>query len=273
MPALKLTEFEAATAEFLPVQTIQLQLASTRARLGDLKPGFAQGVKKVHTPNLSSVSYLPEKRHLYAGIDTGELRLWDFNAGARRQAWLLIGSHKGSITSLLAVKPASKLDAAAGLVLTGSADSSIKLWDVKLRVQEAHVCVQTLVGHTGTVTSLVHKGACIISSSTDCTIRIWKAVEGRGMLTYPWFEPQVNLFTPLMQSLFSAWLLSRTHGPVSPACLHSVQLCSCNNISNFLEKNLLVFFFSNIILDIVQWHPFQGAACWRQKNNNNKPAG
>ena len=192
MPALKVAEFETATAEFLHVSTIQLQLSSTRPRLGEVKPGFAQGVKKVHTPNLSAVSYLPDKRHLYAGIDTGELRLWDFSAGARKQAWLLIGSHKGSTTSILAVSAASKIDAAGGLVLTGSADSSIKLWDVKLRVQETHVCVQTLVGHTGTVTSLVHKGACILSSSTDCTIRIWKAVEGRGMLTYPWFEPQVG---------------------------------------------------------------------------------
>lgn len=193
MPALKASEFEAVTAEFLHAQTVQLQLASNRPRLGDLKPSFAQGVKKIHTPTLSAVSYLPEKRHLYAGIDTGELRLWDFSAGARKQAWLLIGSHKGSVTCVLAVKPASKIDAAAGLVLTGSADSSIKLWDVKLRVQESHVCVQTLVGHTGTVTSLVHKGACVLSSSTDCTIRIWKAVQGRGMLIYPWFEPQVQL--------------------------------------------------------------------------------
>jgi len=183
MPALKAAEFEAATAEFIHVDTISLQLNSTRPRLGELKPGFAQGVKKVHTPKLSAISYLPDKRHLYVGIDTGELRLWDFSVGARKQAWLLIGSHKGSSSS--------RVNAAAGLVLSGSADASIKVWDVKLRVQETHVCVQTLVGHSGTVTSLVHRGACILSSSTDCTVRIWKAIEGRGMLTYPWFEPQV----------------------------------------------------------------------------------
>lgn len=192
MPALKAAEYEAATAEFVHVSTIQLQLSSTKLRLGESKPGFAQGVRNVHTPKLSAVSYLPDKRHLYAGIDTGELRLWDFNAGARKQAWFLIGCHKGSISSVLAVSAAASMEAAAGLVLTGSADSSIKLWDVKLRVQETHVCVQTLVGHTGTVTSLVHKGACILSSSTDCSIRIWKAIEGRGMLSYPWFEPQVG---------------------------------------------------------------------------------
>lgn len=193
MPALKAAEFEATAAEFIHVNTIQLQLNSTRPRLGELKPGFAQGVKKIHTPKLSAISYLPDKRHLYAGIDTGELRLWDFSVGARKQAWLFIGSHKGSITSVLAVSASSRVDAAAGLVLSGSADASIKVWDVKLRVQETHVCVQTLVGHTGTVTALVHRGACILSSSTDCTVRIWKAVEGRGMLTYPWFEPQVTL--------------------------------------------------------------------------------
>ena len=191
MPALKAAEFEAATAEFIHVDTISLQLNSTRPRLGELKPGFAQEVKKVHTPKLTAISYLPDKRDLYVGIDTGELRLWDFSVGARKQAWLLIGSHKGSITSVAAISASSRVNAAAGLILSGSADASIKVWDVKLRVQETHVCVQTLVGHSGTVTSLVHRGACILSSSTDCTVRIWKAIEGRGMLKYPWFEPQV----------------------------------------------------------------------------------
>ncbi|KAL0022030.1 hypothetical protein WJX77_007822 [Trebouxia sp. C0004] len=193
MPVLKAAEFEAATAEFIHVSTISLQLNSTRPRLGELEPGFAQGVKKIHTPKLSAISYLADKRHLYAGIDTGEVRLWDFSVGARKQAWLLIGSHKGSVTSVLAVTSSSRVNAAAGLVLSGSADATIKVWDVKLRVQETHVCVQTLVGHTGTVSSLVHRGACILSSSTDCTVRIWKAIEGRGMLTYPWFEPQAVL--------------------------------------------------------------------------------
>ena len=192
MPSLPASEFEAATAEFIHVKTVNLQLNSAPVRLGDAEPGFARGVKKVHIPRLSAISYLADKRHLYAGIDTGELRLWDFSVGARKQAWLLIGSHKGSITSVLAVSNSSRIDAAAGLVLTGSADASIKIWDIKLRVQEMHVCVQTLVGHTGTITGLVHKGQCVLSSSTDCSIRIWKAAEGRGMLAYPWFEPLVS---------------------------------------------------------------------------------
>ena len=192
MPGVKASEFEATTAEFVHVTHIPLQIGSSRTRLRELKPGFAQGVKRVHTPSLSSVYYFAEKQHLYAGIDSGELRLWEFRAGARQQAWLLIGAHKGSISSVLAVNSISRIDAAAGLVLTGSADASIKIWDVKLRVQETHVCVQTLVGHTGTVTSIVHRGSCILSSSTDCTIRIWKAVEGRSMMAYPWFEPHVS---------------------------------------------------------------------------------
>lgn len=193
MPGLPASEFDAATADFTHLKTISLQLSSTRPRLGDTEPGFARGVKKIHIPKLSAVCYLPDKRHLYAGIDTGELRLWDFSAGSRKQAWLLIGAHKGSITSVLAVTTGSKINAATGLVLSGSADASIKVWDVKLRVQETHVCVQTLVGHTGTVTGLVHRGQCILSSSTDCTIRIWKAAEGRGALANPWFEPLVSL--------------------------------------------------------------------------------
>ena len=212
MPALPSSEFEAATAEFVHQQTLSLQLSSTRQRLGNTEPGFARGVKKIHVPRLSAVCYLADKRHLYAGIDTGELRLWDFSVGSRKSAWLLIGSHKGSVTSVLAVSSGSRINAAAGLVLTGSADASIKVWDIKLRVQETHVCVQTLVGHTGTVTSLVHRGACILSSSTDCTIRIWKAAEGRGMLAYPWFEP----------------LVSKSFSTVFTLCTWQQLFCICN---------------------------------------------
>lgn len=53
------------------------------------------------------------------------------------------------------------------------------------------VCVQTLYGHSGTVTALVILGDYIVSSSTDGSIKMWRQEEGRGQLVYPWFELQV----------------------------------------------------------------------------------
>lgn len=54
------------------------------------------------------------------------------------------------------------------------------------------VCVQTLYGHSGTVTSLVLLGEYIVSSSTDGCIKLWRQEEGRKELVYPWFELQVG---------------------------------------------------------------------------------
>ena len=57
---------------------------------------------------------------------------------------------------------------------------------------EKAVCIQTLAGHSGTITALVHKGQFVLSSSTDCTVRLWKAAPGRGMMAHPWFVEQVR---------------------------------------------------------------------------------
>ena len=54
------------------------------------------------------------------------------------------------------------------------------------------MCIQTLAGHSGTITALVHKGQFVLSSSTDCTVRLWKAAPGRGMMAHPWFVEQVR---------------------------------------------------------------------------------
>jgi len=50
--------------------------------------------------------------------------------------------------------------------------------------------VQTLRSHGGTVTGMVYANGVLLSSSTDCTIRVWKADEGRELLLYPWFSMQ-----------------------------------------------------------------------------------
>lgn len=54
------------------------------------------------------------------------------------------------------------------------------------------VTVQTLHGHKGTITGIKVHGDHIMSSSTDGSVRVWRAVEGRGQLMYPWFDLQVG---------------------------------------------------------------------------------
>ncbi len=57
---------------------------------------------------------------------------------------------------------------------------------------EPTVLVQTLHGHSGTITGLFVYSSHILSSSTDGTVRVWRAVEGRAQLLYPWYNLQVG---------------------------------------------------------------------------------
>ena len=45
--------------------------------------------------------------------------------------WTLVGQHKGTVTSVLSVGTTAGPDVAKGLVLSGSADTTIKVWLVK----------------------------------------------------------------------------------------------------------------------------------------------
>jgi WD40 repeat protein len=83
--------------------------------------------------------------------------------------------------------------------------SCLQIWEYQGRViQKPTVCVQTLYGHTGTITGLFAYGPHIVSSSTDKTIKIWKAVDGRQQLVYPWYNLQVRV-----------WPHDHSHGCIS----------------------------------------------------------
>ena len=56
-----------------------------------------------------------------------------------------------------------------GDVISGSADTTIKVWDMKTRT-----CIATLTGHTNWVWTLVElQNGDVISGSGDNTIKVW----------------------------------------------------------------------------------------------------
>lgn len=145
------------------------------------------------------------KRHFY-GLDNGAVCFWPITQQSSNTS-RFVGSHKGPVTAICTPRKHDGELGKAGLIVTASVDSSIKIWDYQGKViLEPAVCVQTLYGHAGTVTSLVILGDYLLSSSTDNTIKVWRQEEGRGQLVYPWFELQATV------SALEGWVRCMTYG-------------------------------------------------------------
>ena len=140
---------------------------------------------------------------LYTALENGLVLKWRCK-GKKSDLTGVLKGHKGMVTSVLTYS--SKHLNLPYIVFTGSADSSIKLWDPKSsqRVREGSitegVCVQTLQGHGGTVTCMMQVHDYVLSGSTDCSVRIWLQTTERENLLYPWFE-QLRVL-----STFGGWV-------------------------------------------------------------------
>ena len=140
---------------------------------------------------------------LYTALENGLVLRWRCKGNKSDLTGVLKG-HKGVVTTILTYS--NKSVNLPYMVFSGSADSSIKLWDSKSkqRVREGSitegVCVQTLMGHGGTITCMIQVHEYILSGSTDCTVRIWLQTTNREALLYPWFE-QLRIL-----STFGGWV-------------------------------------------------------------------
>lgn len=156
------------------------------------KPVSVPTTKRPGVTCISAAAYDQLKRRLYYGLENGEVNFWTLNlngAGTSRY----VGAHKGPVTQICIPKKQDGELGKAGLLLTGSVDSQIKIWDYKGKVvMDPTVSVQTLYGHSGTITGLAVYSSYILSCSTDGTIKVWRAVEGRGQLMYPWYDLEVR---------------------------------------------------------------------------------
>lgn len=182
-------EFEFAI-EATEVYRAKVPALSTGQREAVRIPGTAPRLNK--EPGVNVVHYDKWRSRLYYGLESGVVCFWQLTRstpGTPRY----VGTHKGSVTAIcVPAKDATDLGR-TGLIVTGSVDSTVKLWDYQGKVQqEPTVLVQTLYGHSGTVTSIVVKGAYLLTGSTDRTIRVWAAGPGRDQVLYPWFEQQVR---------------------------------------------------------------------------------
>lgn len=86
--------------------------------------------------------------------------------------------HRGEITCLLV----EQINGTT-YILTGSYDRTIKLWENDYKTK---ACIQTLVGHNGTIMAMCYGADTLFTASNDKTLKIWKQESGREYLFHPW---------------------------------------------------------------------------------------
>lgn len=136
-------------------------------------------------------------QRLYLGLEDGRVAHCHYDTRdpkAKETSVVQNTGHGGAITCILFVQGCGGTDNSTrthDLVFTGSSDRTIKVWSFKARRIELE-CIQTLVGHGGTITALDFggglRGQRLVSCSTDRTLRIWCTVPHRELLLHPWFD-------------------------------------------------------------------------------------
>ncbi|KAK3282643.1 hypothetical protein CYMTET_9628 [Cymbomonas tetramitiformis] len=146
--------------------------------------------------DLGCTIHFPELRFVFTGREDGSIAVWNLRSERSMSEAKFLHKHKGAVTCLLALEKGAGATLSP-LLLSGSADSTIKLWDPSKVTQKGceGACVQTLGGHGGTVTEMTRCGDYLLSASTDRTVRLWRTVHSRVATLYPWFELQKTLAT------------------------------------------------------------------------------
>ncbi|TVU48391.1 hypothetical protein EJB05_08027, partial [Eragrostis curvula] len=107
--------------------------------------------------------------HLFAGTEDGVIFMWRMNQSGPQCFDEVAAGH--------ATKAVVSLAQGKGTLYSGSADGSIRAWDVASRR-----CVFTLAGHASTVTALLCWDQFLLSSSDDGTVKVWRAKPDRDEL-------------------------------------------------------------------------------------------
>eukprot|EP00242_Pyramimonas_sp_CCMP2087_P012444 CAMPEP_0198221630 /NCGR_PEP_ID=MMETSP1445-20131203/84479_1 /TAXON_ID=36898 /ORGANISM="Pyramimonas sp., Strain CCMP2087" /LENGTH=623 /DNA_ID=CAMNT_0043899849 /DNA_START=468 /DNA_END=2336 /DNA_ORIENTATION=- len=182
------------TVEILHLYTLRPPVSTEKKRaLGaPKKVGLAQGPKPNLKQDFGCILHFPEIKMVFCARADGTTAFWDIRSERNRGECHFLRAHKGQVTCLLKLTARPGSDIQLPLVVTASADASLKVWDpMKIKepgMNKEATCAQTLTGHGGTVTAVVRVGDYLISGSTDRKIFLWRAESGREAAFYPWFE-------------------------------------------------------------------------------------
>lgn len=110
------------------------------------------------------------------------VRIWDLDG---RVQSILAGDDKDGHTG--SVWCVHMSPSAAGTLASGSADFTVKVWDVA-----SEACVQTLSGHSASVASVHLCANQVVSASLDKTLRIWDTRSGAVVRTLDGHDDMVG---------------------------------------------------------------------------------
>ena len=124
----------------------------------------------------------PSSKFLAAGTADSQIKVFDAVKGF--QTHNFIGGHRGVITNLHFFPEADTL-----LLVSSAEDCQIKVWDLVMRDEVAH-----LKGHTALVTSIAfsHDHSTMTSSSKDGKLAFWNAKENFKQLALIKFSKTEN---------------------------------------------------------------------------------
>ena len=123
-------------------------------------------------PDNGAVSACCMDGKVLLGLGDGSFEVWD------ACATVLLASFKGHNAAVCEFSAA----AAGSMALSGSGDSTVRLWDLRTNGR----CVRTMEGHSKWLCSVGMDGHCrtAVSSSADKTVKLWDLGSGRCTETY-----------------------------------------------------------------------------------------
>jgi WD40 repeat protein/DNA-binding SARP family transcriptional activator len=132
-----------------------------------------------HARELETLAFSPDGAHLASGAHDGAIRVWDvsaaLNAGSASGACVHeLDGHRQVVRALT-----FGVHGQGHILASGSADRTIRLWDLRQRGEALH----TLTGHAHEVTTLSfdRDDDVLASGSADKTIRRWDVRSGQAL--------------------------------------------------------------------------------------------